>query len=43
MVVFRFRGKSGKLHKVGVEDRRLARIVRQRQDLPGHELNRVYG
>jgi len=37
-VVFRFRGKSGKLHTVGVEDRRLARIVRQCQDLPGYEL-----
>jgi DNA topoisomerase I len=37
-VTFRFRGKSGKLHTVGVEDRRLARIVRQCQDLPGHEL-----
>jgi DNA topoisomerase-1 len=37
-VMFRFRGKSGKLHSVGVEDRRLARIVRQCQDLPGHEL-----
>ncbi|WP_252263647.1 hypothetical protein [Paracidobacterium acidisoli] len=36
MVVFRFRGKSGKLHTVGVEDRRLARIVRQCQDLPGY-------
>jgi DNA topoisomerase I len=37
-VVFRFRGKSGKAHTVGVEDRRLARIVRQCQDLPGYEL-----
>jgi DNA topoisomerase-1 len=37
-VTFRFRGKSGKLHTVGVEDRRLARIVRQTQDLPGYEL-----
>jgi DNA topoisomerase-1 len=36
--VFRFRGKSGKLHTVGVKDRRLARIVRQCRDLPGHEL-----
>jgi DNA topoisomerase I len=35
---FNFRGKSGKLHSVGIEDRRLARIVRQCQDLPGHEL-----
>jgi len=37
-VQFRFRGKSGKQHSVSVEDRRLARIVRQCQDLPGHEL-----
>lgn len=37
-VVFHFRGKSGKLHAVGVEDRRLVRIVRQCQDLPGYEL-----
>ena len=37
-ILFRFRGKSGKLHSVGIEDRRLARIVRQCQDLPGHEL-----
>ncbi len=37
-VMFRFRGKSGKLHTVGIEDRRLARIVRQCQDLPGYEL-----
>jgi DNA topoisomerase-1 len=37
-VTFRFRGKSGKQHTVGVADRRLARIVRQTQDLPGYEL-----
>ncbi len=37
-VVFRFRGKSGKPHTVGVQDRRLARIVRKCQDLPGYEL-----
>jgi DNA topoisomerase I len=37
-VVFRFRGKSGISHTVGVEDRRLARIVRQCQELPGYEL-----
>lgn len=37
-LIFRFRGKSGVLHEVGVQDRRLARIVRQCQELPGHEL-----
>src|ERR1700744_2555872 len=37
-VTFRFKGKSGKQHTVGVQDRRLARIVRRFQDLPGYEL-----
>jgi DNA topoisomerase-1 len=37
-VKFEFRGKSGKMHAVAVEDRRLARVVRQCQELPGHEL-----
>jgi DNA topoisomerase-1 len=35
---FQFRGKSGKHHEVGLDDRRLARIVRQCRDLPGQEL-----
>jgi DNA topoisomerase I len=35
---FQFRGKSGILHEVDVQDRRLARIVRQSRDLPGFEL-----
>jgi DNA topoisomerase-1 len=35
---FEFRGKSGKEHEIGMEDPRLARIVRQCQDLPGQEL-----
>jgi DNA topoisomerase I len=35
---FEFRGKGGRHHVVDVSDRRLARIVRQCQDLPGHEL-----
>ena len=35
---FQFRGKSGILHAVDLEDRRLARIVRQSRDLPGYEL-----
>lgn len=35
---FEFRGKSGKKHCVGVNDRRLARIVRHCRDLPGQEL-----
>jgi DNA topoisomerase-1 len=35
---FQFRGKSGKEHTVDVEDRRVARIVRSCQDLPGQDL-----
>jgi DNA topoisomerase-1 len=35
---FSFRGKSGVRHDVAVTDRRLARVVRRCQDLPGHEL-----
>jgi DNA topoisomerase-1 len=33
-----FRGKAGKDHSVGVRDRRIARIVKQSQDLPGQRL-----
>jgi len=35
---FRFRGKSGQSHEVGLRDRRLAAIVRRCQELPGQEL-----
>lgn len=35
---FAFRGKSGKQHVVEVQDRRVARIVKRCQELPGHEL-----
>jgi DNA topoisomerase-1 len=35
---FHFRGKSGKHHGVDVNDRRLARIVKRCQDIPGYEL-----
>ena len=37
-VRFEFRGKGGKLHVVDLSDRRLARVVQQCQELPGHEL-----
>ena len=37
-VRFRFKGKSGKLHEIDVADRRLARLVRKCQELPGQEL-----
>ena len=35
---FSFRGKSGVEHEIDLNDRRLARIVRQCRDLPGYEL-----
>ncbi|MGE3268340.1 MAG: DNA topoisomerase IB [Chloroflexota bacterium] len=35
---FRFRGKSGKEHEISVRDRRLARLMRRLQELPGQEL-----
>ena len=35
---FRFRGKSGKTHEVTLEDKRLARLVKNCQDIPGQEL-----
>ncbi len=35
---FEFRGKSGKTHRLEVEDGRLARIVRNCQSIPGQEL-----
>src|SRR2546423_6403311 len=37
-VQFRFRGKSGQHHEVGLRDRRLATVVRRCQELPGQEL-----
>jgi DNA topoisomerase-1 len=35
---FRFRGKGGAPHEVGLRDRRLAAVIRHCQDLPGQEL-----
>jgi DNA topoisomerase-1 len=37
-VEFRFRGKSGKFHRIAVDDPRLARIVSHCRDLPGQDL-----
>ena len=37
-VRFKFRGKSGVEHEVDMADRRLARIVKKVQELPGQEL-----
>jgi DNA topoisomerase-1 len=42
-VLFRFRGKSGRQHEVGLRDRRLAAIVRRCQELPGQELFQYEG
>lgn len=37
-LLFRFRGKSGKVWQLRITDRRIARIVRSVQDLPGQDL-----
>ncbi len=37
-VKFRFRGKSGVHHAIAIDDRKLARVVRRCQELPGQEL-----
>ena len=37
-VTFSFRGKSGKDHSIDIRDKRLARIVKRSQDLPGEDL-----
>jgi DNA topoisomerase-1 len=36
--IFEFRGKSGKVYRTGFSDRRLARILKACQDLPGQRL-----
>jgi DNA topoisomerase-1 len=41
--IFEFRGKSGKVHATGFHDRRLARIVKACQDLPGQRLFQYLG
>jgi DNA topoisomerase-1 len=37
-VAFEFRGKSGKMHRTGVRDRRLAGIIHRCEELPGQKL-----
>ena len=37
-VEFQFRGKSGKFHRIALDDPELARIIRRIRDLPGQEL-----
>ena len=36
--VFDFRGKSGKQHRTGIHDRRLAALIRRCEELPGQRL-----
>ena len=40
---FEFKGKSGKFHKIDIEDRRLAKIVGGCQAIPGQELFQFIG
>ncbi|HZZ00206.1 MAG TPA: hypothetical protein VFE36_11575 [Candidatus Baltobacteraceae bacterium] len=42
-LTFRFRGKSGVQHEIGVIDHRLAKIVRECQDLPDQQLFEYVG
>lgn len=37
-IQFRFRGKSHVMHQIDLDDRRLARVIRTLQELPGQEL-----
>ena len=37
-IMFRFRGKSGKEHQITLANRKLARLVKSCQDLPGQDL-----
>jgi DNA topoisomerase-1 len=37
-VRFSFKGKSGKQHRIKLRDRRVARIIKRMQELPGQEL-----
>ena len=41
-LTFEFKGKSGVKHKTGVKDRRLARVVKACQDVPGQRLFQYY-
>jgi DNA topoisomerase-1 len=37
-VTFEFKGKSGKMHSIGLQDKRLAALIKKCRDIPGHEL-----
>lgn len=40
---FQFRGKSGVKHAISLDDKRLAKIIKRCQDLPGYELFQYIG
>jgi DNA topoisomerase I len=42
-IIFRFRGKSGKEHQITLANRKLARLVKRCQDLPGQDLFQFIG
>jgi DNA topoisomerase-1 len=42
-LIFEYRGKGGKRHRISLRDRRLARIVRSCQELPGQHLFQYVG
>jgi DNA topoisomerase-1 len=42
-ISFQFRGKSGKFHRIDIQDRHLARIVAHCQAIPGQELFQYVG
>jgi DNA topoisomerase-1 len=37
-IEFQFKGKSGKFHRIAIDDPELARVIRRIRDLPGQEL-----
>lgn len=37
-ISFQFRGKSGKTHSIAVNDKRVAKVLKQCQEIPGHDL-----
>lgn len=41
-VQFEFRGKSGVDHAIELEDRRLAKVIQQCQEIPGYEIFKYY-
>ena len=41
-VKFEFRGKSGVDHQIELQDRRLAKVIQQCQEIPGYEIFKYY-